>query len=119
MKRIEAAQLAGAISQVSNVGLSPQKGLKLFRFYMTLKAIQTEIVEYGQKLMADYGIKEGDNDKDAVKQYNAALDAICEEEISLNVDPFLTEEECMEVLGKVLTMEGLAIVLPVIACENL
>lgn len=119
MKRIEAAQLAGAISQVSNVGLSPQKGLKLYRFYMMLKAIQTEVMEYGQKLMIDYNIKDGDNDKDVVRQYNAALDAICQEEITLNVDPFLTEEECVEVLGKVLTMEGMAIVMPVITKDNL
>lgn len=115
MKKIQAAQLAGAISQVSNVGLSPQKGLRLYRFYMMLNAVKEEVVTYGEKLKADYGIKESHNDKDIVRQYNEAFEAICEEEISFNVDPFLTEEECVAVLGKVLTMEGLALVLPVIA----
>jgi hypothetical protein len=119
MKRIVAAQLAGAISQVSNVGLDPQKGLRLYRFYTMLKGVQTEIVEYERKLIADYDIKKNHNNSEVVAKYNEALAAICEEEVILDVDPFLTEEECMAVLGKVLTMEGMAIVLPLITSENL
>ena len=119
MKRIQAAELAGAVSQASGMGLSPQKGLRLYRFYMMLNAVKEEVVAYGERLKADYGINKGVDDKDIVRQYNEALMAFCEEEISFDVDPFLTEEECVYVLGKVLTMEGLAIVLPIVACENL
>ena len=119
MKRIEAAQIAGAVAQVSNVGLSSQKGLRLYRFYRMLKAIQSEIAEYEHKLRANYGIGNKDNDKELIRQYNEALEAICNEEITLDVEPFLTEEECMEILGNVLTMEGMAIIMPIITCENL
>ena len=119
MKRIEAAQLAGAISQVSNVGLSPQKGLRLYRFYIMLRNVQEEITEYAEKLKADYGIKESGNDKEAVRMFNEAFAELCNEQIAFDVDPFLTEEEAVEMLGKVLTMEGLALVLPLITADNL
>ena len=117
MKKIEIARLANAVAQVSNNGLEPKKGLKLYRFYQSLKAIQTEVAEYEQKLRADYDIKEEDNDKDAVKAYNEALLEILNEEADIKVEPFLEEEEAIEVFGKVLTMEGLNIVLPMVVKE--
>lgn len=116
MKKIEIARLANAVAQVSNNGLEPKKGLKLYRFYQSLKAIQTEVAEYEQKLRNDYGIqeKEKDNDADAVKAYNEALLEILNEDADIKVEPFLEEEEAIEVFGKVLTMEGLNIVLPMV-----
>lgn len=117
MKKIEIARLANAVAQVSNNGLEPKKGLKLYRFYQSLKAIQTEVAEYEQKLRNDYGIQEKDNDADAVKAYNEALLEILNEDADIKVEPFLTEEETIEVFGKVLTMEGLNIVLPMVAKE--
>ena len=117
MKKIEIARLANAVAQVSNNGLEPKKGLKLYRFYQSLKAIQTEVAEYEQKLRTDYGIQEKDNDADAVKAYNEALLEILNEDADIKVEPFLEEEEAIEVFGKVLTMEGLNIVLPMVAKE--
>ena len=117
MKKIEIARLANAVAQVSNNGLEPKKGLKLYRFYQSLKAIQTEVAEYEQKLRADYDIKEKDNDADAVKAYNEALLEILNEDADIKVEPFLEEEEAIEVFGKVLTMEGLNITLPMVAKE--
>lgn len=117
MKKIEIARLANAVAQVSNNGLEPKKGLKLYRFYQSLKAIQTEVAEYEQKLRNDYGIQEKDNDADAVKAYNEALLEILNEDADIKVEPFLEEEEAIEVFGKVLTMEGLNIVLPMVAKE--
>ena len=117
MKKIEIARLANAVAQVSNNGLEPKKGLKLYRFYQSLKAVQTEVAEYEQKLRNDYGIQEKDNDADAVKAYNEALLEILNEDADIKVEPFLEEEEAIEVFGKVLTMEGLNIVLPMVAKE--
>ena len=114
MKKIEIARVA----QVSNNGLEPKKGLKLYRFYQSLKAVQTEVAEYEQKLRNDYGIKEKDNDADAVKAYNEALLVILNEDADINVEPFLEEEEAIEVFGKVLTMEGLNVVLPLVAINH-
>ena len=117
MKKIEIARLANAVAQVSNNGLEPKKGLKLYRFYQSLKAVQTEVAEYEQKLRNDYGIQEKDNDADAVKAYNEALLEILNEDADIKVEPFLEEEEAIEVFGKVLTMEGLNVVLPLVAKE--
>lgn len=115
MKKIEIAGLANAIAQVSNNGLEPKKGLKLYRFYQSLKAVQTEVQEYEQKLRKDYDIKEKDNDADTLKQYNEAFVEMLNEEADIKVEPFLSEEEAVEILGKVLTMQGIEMVLPMIA----
>ena len=112
MKKIDIARLAGAVAQVSNNVLKPKKGLKLYRFYQSLKSVQTEVAEYEQKLRADYGIKEKDNDAETLKAYNEAFMEMLGEEVDIKVEPFLEEEEAIEVFGKVLTMEGLNIVLP-------
>lgn len=114
MKKLEIARLAGAVAQVSNNGLEPKKGLKLYRFYQTLKSVQTEVAEYEQKLRADYGIKEKDNDAKTLKAYNEAFMEMLGEEVDIKIEPFLEEEEAIEVFGKVLTMEGLNIVLPLV-----
>ena len=114
MKKIEIAGLAGAIAQVSNNGLEPKKGLKLYRFYQSLKAVQTEVTEYQQKLRNDFGIKEGENDPEAIRKFNDAFAEMLNEEADIKVDPFLTEDEAIEVLGKVLTMQGLDMVLPMV-----
>lgn len=115
MKKIEIARLAGAVAGVSNNGLEPKKGLKLYRFYQALKAVQTEVAEYEQKLRKDYDIKEQDNDPEALKKYNEAFLEMLNEDVDIKVEPFLTEEEAVEVFGKVLTMEGLNIILPMVA----
>lgn len=115
MKKFEIARLAGAMAQVSNNGLEPKKGLKLYRFYQSLKSIQTEVSEYEQKLRKDFDIKDKDNDEEALKKYNAAFLEMLNEEADIKVEPFLTEEEAVDVLGKVLTMEGLNMVLPMVA----
>lgn len=117
MKKIEIVRLAGAIAQVSNNGLEPKKGLKLYRFYQSLKAVQTEVSEFEQKLRKDFDIKEQDNDAETLKAYNAAFIEMLNEEADIKEEPFLTEEEAVDVLGKVLTMEGLNMVLPLIAKE--
>lgn len=117
MKKIEIVRLAGAIAQVSNNGLEPKKGLKLYRFYQSLKAVQTEVSEFEQKLRKDFDIKEQDNDAETLKAYNAAFIEMLNEDADIKVEPFLTEEEAVDVLGKVLTMEGLNMVLPLIAKE--
>ena len=114
MKKIDIARLAGAVAQVSNNGLEPKKGLKLYRFYQSLKSVQTEVAEYEQKLRADYGIKEKDNDAETLKAYNEAFVELLNEDVEIKVDPFLDEAEAVEVFGKVMTMEGLAIVLPMV-----
>lgn len=118
MKKIEIVRLAGAIAQVSNNGLEPKKGLKLYRFYQSLKAVQTEVSEFEQKLRKDFDIKEQDNDEQTLRAYNAAFIEMLNEEADIKVEPFLTEEEAVDVLGKVLTMEGLNIVLPMVAKED-
>ena len=115
MKKIEIARLANAVAQVSNNGLEPKKGLKLYRFYQSLKAVQTEVSEYEQKLRKDYDIKEQDNDAESLKKYNEAFLEMLNEEADIKVEPFLTEEEAVDVFGKVLTMEGLNIILPMVA----
>lgn len=115
MKKIEIAGLANAIAQVSNNGLEPKKGLKLYRFYQSLKAVQTEVQEYEQKLRKDYDIKEKDNDAETLKKYNEAFVEMLNEEADIKVEPFLSEEEAVEILGKVLTMQGIEMVLPMIA----
>ena len=115
MKKIEIARLANAVAQVSNNGLEPKKGLKLYRFYQSLKAIQTEVSEYEQKLRKDYDIKEKDNDTETLKKYNEAFVEMLNEDVDIKVEPFLTEEEAVDVFGKVLTMEGLNIILPMVA----
>ena len=115
MKKIEIARLAGVVAQVSNNGLEPKKGLKLYRFYQQLKAVQTEVAEYEQKLRNDYGIKENDNDAESLKAYNEAFMEMLNEDVDIKVEAFLTEEEAIEVFGKVLTMEGLNIILPMVA----
>ena len=117
MKKIEIAGLAGAIAQVSNNGLEPRKGLKLYRFYQSLKAVQTEVQEYEQKLRRDYDIKEKDNDPDTLKKYNEAFIEMLNEEADIKVEPFLSEEEAIEILGKVLTMQGIEKVLPMVVAE--
>lgn len=117
MKKIEIARLANAVAQVSNNGLEPKKGLKLYRFYQSLKAVQTEVAEYEQKLRKDYDIKEKDNDEATLKAYNEAFMEMLNEEADIKVEPFLTEEEAVDVFGKVLTMEGLNIILPMVATE--
>lgn len=114
MKKLEIARLASAVAQVSNNGLEPKKGLKLYRFYQSLKAVQTEVAEYEQKLRADFRIKEKDNDDLSLKMYNEAFMEMLGEEVDIKVEPFLEEEEAIEVFGKVLTMEGLNIVLPLV-----
>ena len=118
MKKIEIAGLAGAIAQVSNNGLEPKKGLKLYRLYQSLKAIQTEAQEYEQKLRADFGIKEKDNDAESLKKYNEAFLEMLNEEADIKVEPFLSEEEAVEILGMVLTMQGLEIVLPMVVVKE-
>ena len=115
MKKIEIARLANAVAQVSNNGLEPKKGLKLYRFYQSLKAVQTEVSEYEQKLRKDYDIKEKDNDAESLKKYNEAFLEMLNEDVDIKVEPFLTEEEAVDVFGKVLTMEGLNIILPMVA----
>lgn len=115
MKKIEITKLAKAVAKVSNKKLDPKKGLKLFRFYQQLKAVQTEVAEFEQKLRDDFGIREKDNDAEVVKAYNEALFEILNEEVDIKVEPFLTEEEAIEVFGDVLTMEGLDVVLPLVA----
>lgn len=115
MKKIEAARLASAMSQVSNNGLDPKKGLKLYRFYQSLKGIHAEVREYEQKLRSDFGIKKSDNDTEALKKYNEALAEMLNEDADIKIEPFLTEEEAIEILGKVLTMEGLSAVIPMIS----
>ena len=117
MKKIEIAELANAVAQLSNNGLEPKKGLKLYRFYQSLKAVQTEVMEYEQKLRKDYDIKEQDNDEATLKAYNEAFMEMLNEEADIKVEPFLTEEEAVDVFGKVLTMEGLNIILPMVATE--
>lgn len=117
MKKIEVARLASAVAQVSNNGLEPKKGLKLYRFYQQLKSVQTEVAEFEQKLRKDYDIKEKDNDPETLKKYNEAFLEMLNEEANIKVEPFLTEEEAVEVFGKVLTMEGLNVILPLIATE--
>lgn len=117
MKKIEIAGLANAIAQVSNNGLEPKKGLKLYRFYQSLKAVQTEVQEYEQKLRKDYDIKEKDNDAETLKKYNEAFVEMLNEEADIKVEPFLSEEEAVEILGKVLTMQGLEKVLPMVVME--
>ena len=114
MKKIEIAGLAGAIAQVSNNGLEPKKGLKLYRFYQELKAVQIEVTEFQQKLRNDFGIKEGENDPEAIRKFNEAFSEMLNEEADIKVEPFLTEDEAIEVLGKVLTMQGLDMVLPMV-----
>ena len=114
MKKLEIARLAGAVAQVSNSGLEPKKGLKLYRFYQSLKSVQTEVAEYEQKLRADYGIKEKDNDAETLKAYNEAFLEMLNEDADIKVEPFLEEEEAIEVFGKVMTMEGLNIILPLV-----
>lgn len=114
MKKLEIARLAGAVAQVSNNGLEPKKGLKLYRFYQSLKSVQTEVAEYEQKLRADYGIKEKDNEPETLKAYNEAFMEMLNEECNITIEPFLEEEEAIEVFGKMLTMEGLNIVLPLV-----
>lgn len=114
MNKLEIARLASAVAQVSNNGLEPKKGLKLYRFYQSLKAVQTEVSEYEQKLRADYGIQEKDNEPETLKAYNEAFMEMLNEECNITIEPFLEEEEAIEVFGKVLTMEGLNIVLPLV-----
>jgi hypothetical protein len=118
MNKYEIAGLAGAIAQVSNNGLEPRKGLKLYRFYQELKGIQTEVQEYQKKLMEDFGIKEGENDRETVKKFNEAFGEMLNEEADIKAEPFLTEDEAVEVFGKVLTMQGLDAVLPLVAIKN-
>ena len=115
MKKIEIARLASAVAQVSNNGLEPKKGLKLYRFYQSLKAVQTEVAEYEQKLRKDFDIKEKDNDEATLKAYNEAFMEMLNEDVDIKVEPFLEEEEAIDVFGKVLTMEGLNIILPMVA----
>lgn len=115
MNKLEIARLAGAMSQVSNNGLDAKKGLKLYRFYQSLKAVQTEVSEYEQKLRKDFDIKEHDNDPESLKKYNEAFLEMLNEEADIKVEPFLTEEEAVDIMGKVLTMEGLNMVLPLVA----
>ena len=119
MKKIEIAGLASAIAQVSNNGLEPKKGLKLYRFYQSLKAVQTEVQEYEQKLRADFGIKEqdNDNDKENIKKFNESFWEMLNEEADIKVEPFLSEEEAIEIFGKVLTMQGIEKVLPMVVME--
>lgn len=118
MKKIEVARLANAVAQVSNNGLEPKKGLKLYRFYQSLKAVQTEVMEYEQKLRKDFDIKEKDNDEATLKAYNEAFMEMLNEDVDIKVEPFLTEEEAVDVFGKVLTMEGLDIILSMVARES-
>lgn len=118
MKKLEIARLAGAVAQVSNTGLDAKKGLKLYRFYQSLKAVQTEVSEYEQKLRKDFDIKEQDNDAESLKKYNEAFLEMLNEEADIKVEPFLTEEEAVDVFGKVLTMEGLDIILSMVARES-
>lgn len=115
MKKIEIASLANAVAQVSNNGLEPKKGLKLYRFYQSIKAVQTELVEYQEKLRKDFDIKEEGNDEEALKKYNEAFAEMLKEEADLKVEPFLTEEEAVDIFGKVLNMEGLNFILPIVA----
>lgn len=119
MKKIEIAGLANAIAQVSNNGLEPKKGLKLYRFYQSLKAVQTEVQEYEQKLRADFGIKEqdNDNDKENIKKFNESFWEMLNEEADIKIEPFLSEEEAIEIFGKVLTMQGIEKVLPMVVME--
>lgn len=117
MKKFEIVELAGAIAQVSNNGLEPKKGLKLYRFYQSLKAVQTEVQEYQQKLRADFDIKEEGNDPEALKKYNEAFIEMLNEEADIKVEPFLSEEEAIEIFGKVLTMQGIEKVLPMVVME--
>lgn len=115
MKKIEIASLANAVAQVSNNGLEPKKGLKLYRFYQSIKAVQTELVEYQEKLRKDFDIKEEGNDEEALKKYNEAFAEMLKEDVDLKVEPFLTEEEAVDIFGKVLNMEGLNFILPIVA----
>lgn len=113
MKKIDIVRLAGAVAQVSNNGLEPKKGLRLYRFYQSLKAVQTEVAEYEQKLRNDYDVESGD--KETIAKFNEAFMEILNEGADIKVEPFLTEEEAVDVFGKVLTMEGLNMVLPMVA----
>lgn len=115
MKKIEIAKLTGAIAQISNNGLDAKKGLKLYRFYQSLKAVQSEVIEYEQKLIKDFDIKEDGNDPETIKKFNEAFLEMANEDADIKTEPFLTEEEAVVILGKVLTMEGLNIVLPMVA----
>ena len=117
MKKIEIARLASAVAQVSNNGLEPKKGLKLYRFYQSLKAVQTEVAEYEQKLRKDYDIKEQDNDAEALKKYNEAFLEMLNEDADIKIEPFLTEEEAIEIFGKYLNMHGLDLILPIVVMK--
>lgn len=117
MKKIEVVRLASAVAQVSNNGLEPKKGLKLYRFYQSLKAVQTEVSEYEQKLRKDYDIKEKDNDAEALKKYNEAFMEMLNEDVDIKVEPFLTEEEAFEIFGKHLNMHGLDLTLPIVVMK--
>lgn len=117
MKKLEIARLAGAVAQVSNNGLEPKKGLKLYRFYQSLKAVQTEVSEYEQKLRKDYDIKEKDNDDLSLKMYNEAFMEMLGEEVDIKVEPFLEEEEAIEIFGKCLNMHGLDLILPIVVMK--
>lgn len=114
MKKIDIARIAGAIAKVSNNGLDAKKGLKLYHFYQSLKAVQVEMVEYEQKLKNDFNIQPSDNDPKMIQMFNEAFLEMANEEVDIKVEPFLTEEETVDILGKVLTMEGLNKVFPMV-----
>ena len=66
----------------------------------------------------NYGIAFRKADTDTIKKFNEAFAEMLNEDVDIKVEPFLTEEEAVDVFGKVLTMEGLNIVLPMVAKES-
>ena len=52
------------------------------------------------------------------EQFGYTREAFAEmlkEDVDLKVEPFLTEEEAVDIFGKVLNMEGLNFILPIVA----
>ena len=118
MKKIEALQLARALGQLGDTKLGPKKGLKFYRFYLGLKGIQEELQEYDKKCREDFGIKDEDNDAEALKKHNEALAEMLNEEADIKVDPFLTEEELFTAVESKLSFDGLAILMPLLVKEK-
>lgn len=117
MKKIEITNIADALSELSISELEPQKGLKVYRFYKQLREVQNEVREYHQKLRQDFGIKDKDNNVSDVHKFNEAFALLANEEADIKIEPFLTEEEAIEIFGKYLNMHGLDLILPIVVMK--
>ena len=114
MKKIDAARLAGGLAGFSTQNLGPVKGLKFYRLWQELKAIQKEIGEYEQKIREDYGVKTEGNDPETIKAVNKALALMFDEEAIIKAEPFLTEEEFYGAVEGQLTFEGIELLMPIV-----